>query len=253
MLEFLEYVLRKEGYRVSKASGGGKARELIQKKPGFDLVISDLRMPDVEGWELLELAREVDSETPVIYVTAYASSETAIEALKLGAFDYITKPFQVEEFKNLVKNALQARRLRRKVKVLESERVRDHQLVGISPPMLKIYKMVGTISTTDSTVLLTGESGTGKELVARAIHDAGSRKGGPFVSINCGAFPETLLESELFVYMRGAFTGAANNKKGLFEVAGGGTLFLDEVGEMSPAMQVKLLRSLQDRKIRRMG
>lgn len=159
----------------------------------------------------------------------------------------------MEEFKNLVKNALQARSLKRKVKVLESERVRSHQLVGVSPPMLEIYKLVGTISATDSTVLLSGESGTGKELVARAIHDASPRKGGPFVSINCGAFPETLLESELFGYMKGAFTGAVSNKKGLFEFAAAGTIFLDEVGEMSPAMQVKLLRTLQERKTRRIG
>ena len=253
MLEFLEYMLQKEGYQVSKTNEGQKALELIQKDMSFDLIISDLRMPDLTGWELLKMVRKIDPETPVIYVTAYASSETAIEALKFGAFDYISKPFQVEEFKNLVKNALLARNLKRKVQVLESERIRSNQLIGTSPPMLKIYKLVGTISKTNSIILLSGESGTGKELVAQAIHNASIRKAEPFVSINCGAFPETLLESELFGYMKGAFTGAVNNKKGLFETAMGGTLFLDEVGEMSPAMQVKLLRALQEKKIRRIG
>lgn len=252
MLEFLDHMLRKEGYRISKTTDGLKALGMIEKD-GFDLIISDLRLPDVDGLDLLKMARKTDWETPFIFVTAYASSETVIEALQLGAYDYITKPFQVEEFKNLVKNALTARTLQRKVKVLESERIRDHQLMGISPPMLEIYKLVGTISATDSTVLLTGESGTGKELVARAIHNASPRREGPFVSMNCGAFPETLLESELFGYERGAFTGAVANKKGLFEVASGGTLLLDEVGEMSPPMQVKLLRALQEKKIRRVG
>ena len=253
MLEFLEYMLQKEGYRVSKTTEGQKALEMIQKEASFDLIISDLRIPDLTGWELLKMVRKTDPETPVVYVTAYASSDTAIEALQLGAFDYITKPFQVEEFKNLVKNALLARSLKRKVKTLESESIRDNQLIGTSPPMLEIYKLVGTISTTDSTILISGESGTGKELVARAVHNASSRKDGPFVSINCGAFPETLLESELFGYMKGSFTGAVSSKQGLFETAGGGTLFLDEIGEMSPSMQVKILRALQDKNIRRIG
>ena len=210
-------------------------------------------MPDVDGLQLLERARESDAETPFIFITAYASSNTAIEALKLGAFDYITKPFQVEGFKNLVKNALLAGQLKRKVRVLEDERIRDYQLVGTSPRMLEIYKMIGMISSTDSTVLITGESGTGKELVARAIHDAGPRREGPFVSVNCGAFPETLLESELFGYKKGAFTGAVSDKTGLFEAATDGTLFLDEAGETPPAMQVKLMRALQEKKIRRVG
>ena len=253
MLQFIEYLLSKEGYRLTSAQEGQKAMELVRKGHNFDLVISDLRMPDVDGLELLKASRQVDPETPFIFVTAYASSDSAIEALKRGAFDYITKPFQVEEFTNLVKNALMARRLKRKVTVLENERIRDHQLVGISPPMLEIYKLIGTISSTDSTVLISGESGTGKELVARAIHEASPRKGRPFVSVNCGAFPETLLESELFGYMRGAFTGAVSQKKGLFEVASGGTLFLDEVGEMSASMQVKLLRAVQEKKVRRIG
>lgn len=253
MLEFMEYVLEKEGYRVTGLGEGQKALEVIRRNHGFDLVIADLRMPDLDGLDLLRAAQKADPETPFVFVTAYASSDTAIEALKCGAFDYISKPFNVEEFKNLVKNALLARSLKRKVQILESERIQSYQLVGISPPMLEIYKLIGTISATDSTILISGASGTGKELVARAVHQASPRANRPFVSINCGAFPETLLESELFGYMRGAFTGAVNNKKGLFEVAGGGTLFLDEVGEMSPTMQVKLLRVLQEKALRRVG
>ncbi len=252
MLEFLEYMLTKDGYRVTAAQEGAAARELISSSP-FDLVISDLRMPDVDGLELLRSARGQDPELPFIFITAYASSDTAIEALKLGAYDYVTKPFQVEELKNLVRNALQASSLKRKVRLLESEREQSDQLIGVSPPMLEIYKLIGTIAATDSTVLITGESGTGKELVARAVHRASPRREGPFVSVNCGAFAETLLESELFGYVKGAFTGATGNKKGLFETADAGTLFLDEIGEMSPAMQVKLLRALQERKIRRVG
>lgn len=252
MLEFLEYLLRKEGYQVVTAQAGSEALELLGVDQ-VDLVISDLRMPDLDGIELLRQARGLDPDTPFIFITAYASSDTAIEALKLGAFDYITKPFKVEELLHLVGNALLARNLKRKVKVLESDQTPESRLVGVSPPMLEIYKLIGTISATDSTILVAGESGTGKELVARAIHEASHRSRHPFVSINCGAFPEGLLESELFGYLKGAFTGAVANKKGLFEAAEGGTLFLDEVGEMSPAMQVKLLRALQERRIRRLG
>ncbi len=253
MLEFLEYVLDKEGYTVSSVQEGQKAVELLSEKSGFDLVISDLRMPDVDGLELLKASKRIDPEIPFIFMTAYASSDTAIEALKLGAFDYITKPFQVEAFKNLVKNALLARDLRHQVRVLERQRSEEDEMIGTSPAMLEIYKLIGTIAPTDTTILISGESGTGKELVARAIHQASLAPESPFVSINCGAFPETLLESELFGYMRGSFTGAVKDKKGLFEAAIGGTLFLDEVGEMVPSMQVKILRALQEKKIRKIG
>ena len=253
MLEFLEYVLKKEGYDVISVQESPKALELLSEKPGFDLVISDLRMPDLDGLGLLKVSREIDPEVPFIFMTAYASSDTAIEALKLGAFDYITKPFQVEELTNLIKNALLARNLRNQVRVLERQRIEEDEMIGTSPAMLEIYKLIGTIAPTDTTILVTGESGTGKELVARAIHQASMGPEQPFVSINCGAFPETLLESELFGYMKGAFTGAVSEKKGLLEVAVGGTLFLDEVGEMPPSMQVKILRALQEKKIRRIG
>ena len=249
MLEFLELLLRKEGYQVTLLEDGRK----VDNWGDYDLVISDLRMPDVDGLELLKKLREVDPDVPFIFITAFASAPTAIEALKLGAFDYITKPFQVNDFKNLVREALQARRWKKRTGPPQREDQQRFQFVGISPPMLEIYKLVGTVSTTDSTVLISGESGTGKELVAMAIHRASPRANTPFVSVNCGALPETLLESELFGYTRGAFTGALKDKKGLFEEAHGGTLFLDEIADMSPPMQVKLLRALQNKQIRRVG
>ena len=252
MVEFLEYALQKEGYRVTCMQESPRALKLLDDEPDVDLVLSDLRMPDMDGLELLRACRELDPDLPFVFMTAHASSETAIEALKLGAFDYITKPFQVEELKNLIKNALLARNLKHQVNLLKRQSAGAEEMIGTSAPMLEIYKLIGTIAATKSTVLISGESGTGKELVARAIHNTGGGEK-PFVSINCGAFPETLLESELFGYMKGAFTGAVTQKKGLFEVAIGGTLFLDEVGEMTPSMQVKLLRALQEKKIRRIG
>jgi len=253
MIEFLEYMLDKEGYQVTGCLDPEGALALLREGEGFDLVISDIKMPGMDGLELLKAARNRDPDTPFIFITAYASSETAIEALKLGAFDYITKPFEIEKLKSLVMHALTARDLKRQVQVLEAETSSSNEMVGTSPPMLEIYKLIGTIASTDSTVLIMGESGTGKELVARAIHRASPRRDRAFVSINCSAFPETLLESELFGYVKGAFTGAAGTKKGLFEAATNGTMFLDEIGEMSPAMQVKLLRALQEKKIRRVG
>ena len=253
ILDFIEQVLQQEGYRFTKMADSRKAREQIKKGPGFDLVISDLQMPGIDGLELLKIALTADPEVPFICMTGYASPGTAMKALKLGAFDYITKPLRAEELRHLVKNALATRNLKRKVERLENERMPDSPLVGTSSVMLDIYKLVGTVSATQSTVLILGESGTGKELVAQAIHETGPGKDQPFVSINCGVFPETLLESELFGHVKGAFTGAVASKRGLFELATGGTLLLDEVGEMSPAMQVKLLRSLQEKKIRRIG
>jgi DNA-binding NtrC family response regulator len=261
MLEFLEYLLKKEGYQVTSRGSGKEALQLVEDGTPFDLVISDLQMPGMDGLEFLKRSREVEAELPFIFITAYASSDTAIEALKMGAFDYVTKPFQVEELKHLVNNVLETVDLKRKVKVYEKgkhadgyeESAQSGQLVGISRPMLEVYKLIGTIAQTDSTVLISGESGTGKELVARAVHAASPRRGGAFVSVNCGALTETLLESELFGYMKGSFTGAVSDKKGLFETADKGTLFLDEIGEMSSAMQVRLLRALQEKKVRRVG
>ncbi|HEY2934447.1 MAG TPA: sigma-54 dependent transcriptional regulator [Acidobacteriota bacterium] len=252
MRAVLQIGLTRAGYHVDTEEEPGRAVDRIRSGL-YDLVISDLKMPSMSGIDVLKRVRTESPDTQFIFITAYASSESAIEALKLGAFDYITKPFDVEELKALAASALESREVRNKVLQMKEELGESAHMMGISPPMLKIYKLIGTVASTNSTILITGESGTGKELVARAIHGASERKEKPFVSINCGAFPETLLESELFGYMKGSFTGAAKDKKGLFESAEGGTLLLDEVGEMSLAMQVKLLRVLQEKKIRRVG
>ena len=213
-------------------------------------------MPDMGGIELLTAARELAPDVAVVMMTAFATVETAREAFKLGADDFIQKPFDVDELKLIVEKALELRQLKQEIqdwRKTQSDRGRLDQIIGRSPRMQAVYQMVETVAAVQSTVLITGESGTGKELVARAVHNLSPRSDKPFVSINCGAFTETLLESELFGYVRGAFTGATANRKGLFEAADKGTIFLDEIGEMSPAMQVKLLRVLQERKVRPVG
>ncbi|HZM68729.1 MAG TPA: sigma-54 dependent transcriptional regulator [Candidatus Cryosericum sp.] len=255
MRDFLSILLRKEGYGVSAAESSEKAVDLVARGE-FDLVISDISMPGLSGIEVLRQARTSNPDTPVILITAYASTESAVEALKLGAYDYLIKPFDVEELKNVVHNALEKRRLEHENRILKrelKEKARLDELVGESPRMKEVLELIDRIAPTHSTVLICGESGTGKELAARAIHARSPRDGRPFVSINCGALPDELLESELFGHARGSFTGAVTAKKGLFEVADGGTLFLDEIGDTTPAMQVKLLRVLQDRRIRRVG
>jgi len=263
IIEVLEIVLQEHGMEVFKAASGNAALELLRTRE-FDLVISDIRMPDLSGVELLREAKRIAPDTVFIMITAFASTDTAIEALQYGAYDYLTKPFKMEELLNIVRHALEKKSLRRQVASLRSEveaqqsqklfqALHRSQLVGKSRKMLEIYRTVATVAMGESTVLITGESGTGKELVARAIHEASLRREKPFVSINCGAFPETLLESELFGYVKGAFTGAAANKKGLLETAHGGSIFLDEIGDMTPAMQVKLLRVLQERRLRPLG
>jgi two-component system response regulator PilR (NtrC family) len=255
MRDFLSILLRKEGYAVSAAESSDKAIELMARGE-FDLVISDISMPGLSGIEVLRQARASSPDTPVILITAYASTESAVEALKLGAYDYLIKPFDVEELKNVVHNALEKRRLEHENRILKrelKEKSRLDELVGESPRMKEVVELIDRIAPTHSTVLICGESGTGKELAARAIHARSPRHGRPFVSINCGAMPDELLESELFGHARGSFTGAVTSKKGLFEVADGGTVFLDEIGDTTPAMQVKLLRVLQDRRIRRVG
>ncbi|HEX9426262.1 MAG TPA: sigma-54 dependent transcriptional regulator [Candidatus Polarisedimenticolia bacterium] len=255
MRDFLGIMLRKEGYAVSQAESADKASELLSRGE-FDLVISDISMPGQSGLEVLRQSKTSSPETPVIMITAYASTESAVEALKLGAYDYIIKPFDVDELKIVVHNALDKRRLENENRILKrelKEKLRSDELVGDSPRMREVFDLIGKIAPTNSTVLISGESGTGKELVARAIHAGSPRKERPFVSINCGAMPDELLESELFGHVRGSFTGAVTAKKGLFEVADGGTIFLDEIGDTTPAMQVKLLRVLQERRIRRVG
>lgn len=257
MRELLEHVLAREGYHVETAENGRVALERM-KEYAFDLVISDIQMPDMTGIELLEQVRATSPETVVIMITAFATVDTARQAFKLGAEDFIIKDsgFDVDELKVLVRKAIEKTQLRQRVELLQKELTRRSSfdnIIGRSAKMQALFRIIETVAPTHSTVLITGESGTGKELVARALHSHGPRSNLSFVSVNCGAFAETLLESELFGYMKGAFTGAATNKKGLFEAASGGTIFLDEIGEMSPAMQVKLLRVLQERVIRRVG
>ena len=254
--ELLEIFLRKEGYEVQKAQSVTEALDLI-KSTEFDLIVSDIRMPDMSGIDLLRHVRSNNFNGQFILLTAFASADAAIQALKMGAFDYILKTENyLEELKVVVRHALENRRLREENTYLRREFKKVHgvgNLIGKSVAMQELFKMIEVVSNANSTVLVTGESGTGKELVAKAIHLSSPRADDAFVSVNCGAFPETLLESELFGYMKGAFTGAVANKKGLFEVADKGTIFLDEVGEMSPGMQVKLLRAIQERTIRRVG
>ena len=262
--EVLEMALRDQGMEVLKTGSGREALEVL-KEHTVDVAISDIRMPDFSGVDLLREARQIAPETVFIMITAFASTETAIEALQHGAYDYLTKPFKMDELRSTVQGALEKKLSRKSAPAVASgdmeaqqgqklfQALQGSHVVGKSPKMVEVYKTIGTVAMGDSTVLITGESGTGKELVARAIHEASSRRDKPFVSINCSAFPETLLESELFGYMKGAFTGAASNKKGLFEAAAGGSIFLDEMGDMTPAMQVKLLRVLQERRLRPLG
>jgi two-component system response regulator PilR (NtrC family) len=257
MRELLEFVLTREGYAVETAENGRVAVDRMRGRD-FDLVITDVQMPDMTGIELLEHVKTHAPDTVVIMITAFATVDTARQAFKLGAEDFIIKDsgFDVEELKLLVRKAIEKTQLKQRVELLQKELARRtsfENIIGRSPQMQALYRMIETVAQTNSTVLVTGESGTGKELVARAIHSHSPRRDTLFVSVNCGAFTETLLESELFGYMKGSFTGAATNKKGLFEAASGGTIFLDEIGEMSPAMQVKLLRVLQERTVRRVG
>jgi DNA-binding NtrC family response regulator len=255
MRRMLEILFQQEGFETDCASSAEEALEALSRGT-FDLVLSDIRMPGLDGMELLRRLKAEESQADVILMTAYASTESAIEALKLGAFDYITKPFQVEELVNIVRHAFEKKVLREENLRLREELARREQfgeIVGGSARMKAIYALIERVAPTMSTVLIYGESGTGKELIARTIHHRSPRARRPFVAVNCGALTETLLETELFGHVKGAFTGAHAAKRGLFEVAQGGTLFLDEVGEMTPAMQVKLLRALQERRIRPVG
>jgi two-component system response regulator PilR (NtrC family) len=255
MRELLQIVLRREGHQVRLAEDGQAAVAELEREP-VDVLISDIKMPGMTGVDVLREAKRIDPDVVGIMVTAYASTETAVEALRLGAYDYLTKPFDVEELKAKVRNALERRTLRQE-NVLLKRALRSSSafsnIIGRSRAMQGVFDLVETVAPTNSTILVTGESGTGKELVARAVHTNSLRRDQAFVALNCAALPETLLESELFGHMRGAFTGAAATKKGLLEAAERGTVFLDEISEMSTMMQVKLLRVLQERKFRRVG
>jgi two-component system, NtrC family, response regulator PilR len=255
MRELLGIMLRRERFEVLVAESRATAAAVLAKGP-VDMVITDVKLPDGDGIEILRHVKAASPETVVIVMTAFGSTQTAVAALKLGAHDYLTKPFDIEELKIVVRGALEKRQLEEENLLLKAEFRTRHgldRIIGVSPPMAAVFRMVRSVAATNSTILITGESGTGKELVAKAIHALSPRKDAPFVSVNCGALTESLLESELFGHVKGAFTDAHQNKKGLFESAHRGTLFLDEVGETSPAMQVKLLRALQDRTIRRVG
>ena len=255
MREMLRIVLRRDGYEVTIAENGRDAIEQL-KRSQVDLLLSDIKMPDVTGVEVLRAAKEINRDIVAFMMTAHASTSTAVEAMRLGAVDYFTKPFSMDELRLKIRQHLETHRLKQENVLLKkalNTRYEFSNIIGRSEPMLDVFRMVETVAKTNSTVLITGESGTGKDLVARAIHYNSLRGDHPFVALNCGGVPETLLESELFGHMRGAFTGADSNKKGLMEVAERGSIFLDEIGEMNAAMQVKLLRVLQDRRFRRLG
>ncbi len=252
MCQYLSIMLKKEGYTVKTANNGKKAVSDI-KSSNFDAVITDIRMEGMDGIEVLKSAKEIDPTLPVIIMTAYASQKTAIEALNMGAYHYLVKrAAKNEEIKMVVRNALDMHKVKSENRFLKKQlKKKDSpkEIIGKSEEIGKVFRLIDKVADTDSTILVCGESGTGKELVARAIHHRSGRVGEPFVSINCGALPENLLESELFGHVKGSFTGAIRDKDGLFKVASGGTFFLDEVGETSPAIQVKLLRVLQEREI----
>jgi len=253
--EVLSIMLKRTGYDVTSVTDGGEAVDLLNKEI-FDLVITDLRMPNVDGMEVLKAAKSASPETVVLVITAFATADSAVEAMKQGAYDYLTKPFQVDEVQLIIRNALEKRRLTTENILLKREMASQSsfaQLVGQSEAMQKVFEVVRKVADSKSNVLICGESGTGKELVARAIHYNSGRSALPFVAVNCSAVPETLLESELFGHMKGSFTGAISNKAGLFEVANGGTIFLDEIGDTTLAIQVKLLRVIQEREFRRVG
>ncbi len=255
MREMLSIVLRRDGYDVVLAENGREALDRLRNEP-IDLLLSDIRMPDLSGVEVLRAAKEMNRDIVAFMMTAYASTDTAVEAMRLGAVDYFTKPFSMDELRLKIRQHLETHRLKQENLLLKRALNKQYEfasILGRSDAMQVVFSTIQMVANTNSTVLVTGESGTGKELVARAIHFNSLRRDRPFVAVNCGAVPETLLESELFGHVRGAFTGADSNKKGLMEVAEGGTIFLDEIGEMTPPMQVKLLRVLQDRRFRRLG
>lgn len=253
--EFLEIMLKKEGFEITLAEDGAVAKDILSKKT-FDMIISDLQMPNMNGIELLKHVKDSSPDTVFMMITAFGTTETAVEAMKMGAYDYITKPFKIDEVRLNINNALRSKNLEVENRSLKKELVKEYSfqnIIGNSQAMHQIYDLIKRVSQAPTNILVTGESGTGKEVVAKAIHYNGPLKDKPFVTINCGAIPENLMESEMFGHKKGSFTGAISDKVGLFEVADGGTLFLDEVGELPITIQVKLLRAIQERVIRRVG
>lgn len=255
MRELLEIMLTKEGYKITCAENGKKAITILEKKK-FDLLLCDIRLGDITGLEVLRAAKANNPNTIVIMISAYATAETAVEAMNDGAYDYVPKPFDTSELKKTISNALKIKSLEKEKEIIGDElkdNLHFNKIVGSSPRMLHIYDMVRQLSKTITNVMITGESGTGKELIARAIHDQSDRREKPFVVINCGGIPDTLMESELFGHKKGSFTGATHDKKGLFEIADTGTIFLDEIGELTLPLQVKILRVVQEKMFKPVG
>ncbi len=255
MREFLEVMLSQEGYDVSLAINGKQAVKVIQNQ-SFDLVLSDIRLGDLTGLDVLRAAKKKDSETVVVLISAYSTTEIAVEAMNEGAFDFVPKPFDNTELKATIRKALELKQTGGKKESSAAGlelKIHFGKIIGNSPGMRRIYDMINQVATTKTNVLISGESGTGKELIARAIHDMSDRRDKPFVVVNCGGIPETLIESEFFGHVKGSFTGAVNAKKGLFEAAHTGTIFLDEIGELPPMLQVKLLRAVQETVVKPVG
>ncbi|UCE56002.1 MAG: sigma-54-dependent Fis family transcriptional regulator [Desulfobacterales bacterium] len=255
MRELLEYMFSKEGYTVTCADTGRGAIELL-KKNNYDLLLCDIRLGDIAGLDVLRASKKKNPDTVVIMISAYATTETAVEAMNMGAYDYVPKPFDKDELMQTVEKALDLRTLEDEKKILDDalkKNLHFGMIVGSSPAMRHIYKLIRQVAATKTNVLITGESGTGKELIAQAIHKESDRKDHPFQVINCGGIPETLMESELFGHKKGSFTGATQDKKGLFENAHKGTVFLDEIGELSMPIQVKLLRAVQEKAFKPVG
>ena len=255
MREFLQIMLEKMGFEVVASPSGEDAINRLENSH-FDLIICDLKLPRVSGMEVLRKSKEINPEVPVIMITAFGSPESAVEAMKLGAYDYITKPFKLDEIQLVINKALEKARLLEENIQLRKELKTKYgfdQLVGVSEPMRRIYQLIRQVAPTNSNVLISGESGTGKELVAKAIHYNSPRRSYPFLVVNCASIPETLLESELFGHTKGAFTGAYQARRGMFELAHKGTIFLDEIAEMPLSLQAKLLRVIEEKSFRRLG
>ncbi len=255
MREFLDVLLSKEGYAVSTAKNGKQAVTMI-RKTDYDLILTDIRLGDITGLEVLKEAKDKNPDTVVIMISAYSTTEIAVEAMNEGAYDFVPKPFDNSELKQTIAKALELQTLDQERMTTSSElqdNIHFNRIIGKSPGMMAIYKRIEQIGPTKTNVLISGESGTGKELIARAIHENSDRRNQPFVVVNCGGIPDTLIESEFFGHVRGSFTGAVTDKKGLFEAANKGTIFLDEIGELSMILQVKLLRAVQETSIKRVG
>jgi len=255
MREVLEHLLSREGYRVACSENGRQAITMIEATV-FDLLLCDIKLGDITGLDVLRASKKRNPDTVVIMISAYATTETAVEAMNEGAYDYVPKPFDNDELKETIAKALELKTLEHEKEIIDDELKKTlhfGKIVGNSPVMMNVYKMIKQVAKTRTNIMLTGESGTGKELIARAIHEQSDRQDKPFVVINCSGIPETLMESELFGHKKGAFTGATKDKKGLFEIADKGTVFLDEIGEISPPIQVKLLRAVQERVFKAVG